>query len=61
LGRGLALLESPPSDADWTVDKMAKEIYADCIDFEKREEVGVGPIIDILKSMNRCVIVQFSI
>ena len=51
--RGKAILERAPSDADWSVDTVAKQIYKDCVDFDKREEVGVKPVIEILRAINR--------
>ena len=32
---------------------IAEQIYADCVDVDKREEIGVRPILNILRSMNR--------
>ena len=54
LDRGMALLEAPFSPLDWAADTVAKQIYADCVDVDKREEIGVRPILNILRSMNRC-------
>ena len=54
LDRGIALLEAPFSPQDWAADTVAKQIYADCVDVDKREEIGVRPILNILRSMNRC-------
>ena len=31
------------------------QIYADCVDVDKREEIGVRPILNILRAMNRQV------
>ena len=60
LDRGVALLEAPFSPQDWAADTVAKQIYADCVDVDRREEIGVRPILNILRSMNRCQTISVS-
>ena len=49
--RGRTLLEQEKSADDFNSDQLARDYYKSCKDEEKREELGVTPILDKLKAL----------
>jgi len=47
--QGRKLLEDEPSPDDFESYQLARDFYKSCTNEEKREELGIKPILDKLK------------
>ncbi len=46
-----AILESSAGDDDWELDEMVRQHYRDCMDQERRDELGNQPVVEIFQAI----------
>jgi hypothetical protein len=51
LSIGKQLLEAKPQKDDFDSYRLARDFYRSCIDEERREEVGLRPLVQILQDL----------
>ena len=53
-----SLLEDEGRDGDWEVFGKAKKFYKSCMNLERLEELGVGPVLDTLKRLGNWPVLE---